>query len=153
MLRQNKSALDEEIASALYKWRMAAAYYESAKDGDLMEYAIYGGGKAPLHISSQAKAKRRVTGAIPGERGNMSVIIALLLGFGILWLACKVLKISLKIFWKLFVNALIGAAILLIINFFGTVIGISISISFLSALIVGILGVPGVIILLLLQLF
>lgn len=63
------------------------------------------------------------------------------------------LKISLKIFWKLFVNALIGAAILLIINFFGTVIGISISISFLSALIVGILGVPGVIILLLLQLF
>ena len=91
-----------------------------------------------------------MTGAIPGERGNMSVIIALLLGFGILWLACKVLKISLKIFWKLFV---IGAAILLIINFFGTVIGISISISFLSALIVGILGVPGVIILLLLQLF
>ena len=63
------------------------------------------------------------------------------------------LKISLKIFWKLFVNALIGAAILLIINFFGAVIGISISISFLSALIVGILGVPGVIILLLLQLF
>lgn len=96
-----------------------------------------------------------MTGAIPGERGNMSVIIALLLGFGILWLACKVLKISLKIFWKLFVNALIGAAILLIINFFGAVIGISISISisFLSALIVGILGVPGVIILLLLQLF
>lgn len=41
MLRQNKGALDEEIASALYKWRMAAAYYESAKDGDLMEYAIY----------------------------------------------------------------------------------------------------------------
>lgn len=41
MLRQNKSALDEEIASALHKWRMAAAYYESAKDGDLMEYAIY----------------------------------------------------------------------------------------------------------------
>lgn len=94
-----------------------------------------------------------MTGAIPGERGNMSVIIALLLGFGILWLACKVLKISLKIFWKLFVNALIGSAILLIINFFGAVIGISISISFLSALIVGILGVPGVIILLLLQLF
>lgn len=40
-VKANKSALDEEIASALYKWRMAAAYYESAKDGDLMEYAIY----------------------------------------------------------------------------------------------------------------
>ena len=41
MLRQSKSALDEEIASAVYKWRMAAAYYESAKDGDLMEYERY----------------------------------------------------------------------------------------------------------------
>ena len=94
-----------------------------------------------------------MTGADPGERGNMITVLALLLGFGILWLACKVLKISLKIFWKLFVNALIGAAILLIINFFGAAIGISITISFLSSLIVGILGVPGVIILLLLQLF
>ena len=94
-----------------------------------------------------------MTGADPGERGNMITVLALLLGFGILWLACKGLKISLKIFWKLFVNALIGAAILLIINFFGAAIGISITISFLSALIVGILGVPGVIILLLLQLF
>lgn len=82
----------------------------------------------------------------------MTTVLALLLGFGILWLACKLLKISLKVFWKLFVNALIGAAILLVINFFGAAIGISITISFLSALIVGILGVPGVIILLLIQL-
>ena len=64
-----------------------------------------------------------MTGAIPGERGNMSVIIALLLGFGILWLACKVLKISLKIFWKLFVNALLGAGVLLFVVFFGWVVG------------------------------
>ena len=93
-----------------------------------------------------------MTGAVPGERGNMTTVLALLLGFGILWLACKLLKISLKVFWKLFVNALIGAAILLVINFFGAAIGISITISFISALIVGILGVPGVIILLLMQL-
>ena len=73
MLRQSKSALDEEIASALYKWRMAAAYYESAKDGDLMEYAIYEleAAKRRYTYLLSAKAKRRVTGAIPGERGNI----------------------------------------------------------------------------------
>lgn len=74
----------------------------------------------------------------------MSYIFALLLGFAILWLACKLLKISLKVFWKLLTNAIVGAAVLFILNF----IGISISITFLSALIVGVLGVPGVILLL-----
>lgn len=78
------------------------------------------------------------------------MIFALLIGFGILWLACKLLKISIKVFWKLFVNALIGAAVLLLINFFGAAIGLSISITFISALIVGVFGVPGVVLLLIL---
>ena len=90
--------------------------------------------------------------AISGEGSKMSTIFALLLGFGILWLACKIFKISLKVFWKLFVNAIIGALILLVINFFGSIVGISITVTFLSALIVGVLGVPGVVILLLIQL-
>ncbi len=49
-------------------------------------------------------------------------------------------------------NAIIGALILLVINFFGSIVGISITVTFLSALIVGVLGVPGVVILLLIQL-
>lgn len=80
----------------------------------------------------------------------MVTILALVLGFLLLWAICKVLKISIKIFWKLFINALAGGVILLLINIFGAVLGISISITFLSALVVGLLGVPGVIILLLL---
>lgn len=79
------------------------------------------------------------------------MIFALLIGFGILWLACKPLKISIKVFWKLFVNALIGAAVLLLINFFGAAIGLSISITFISALVVGVFGVPGVVLLLILS--
>lgn len=79
------------------------------------------------------------------------MVFALLIGFGILWLACKLLKISIKVFWKLFVNALIGAAVLLLINFFGAAIGLSISITFISALVVGVFGVPGVVLLLILS--
>lgn len=79
------------------------------------------------------------------------MVFALSIGFGILWLACKLLKISIKVFWKLFVNALIGAAVLLLINFFGAAIGLSISITFISALVVGVFGVPGVVLLLILS--
>ncbi len=79
------------------------------------------------------------------------MVFALVIGFGILWLACKLLKVSMKIFWKLFVNALIGAAVLLLINFFGAAIGLSISITFISALVVGVFGVPGVVLLLILS--
>lgn len=92
-----------------------------------------------------------MTGALPGERGNMGTVLALLLGFFILWLFCKLLKLSIKIFWKLFVNALIGAAILLVINFFGSAIGLSLTITFFRALIVGVLGVPGVLLIIAIQ--
>lgn len=42
MININKTnALNEEIALALHKWRMAAAYFENVSDADLMDYAIY----------------------------------------------------------------------------------------------------------------
>ncbi len=42
MINTKKAVVqDREIASALYKWQMAAAYYESVCDSDLMDYAIY----------------------------------------------------------------------------------------------------------------
>lgn len=54
MLRQSKSALDEEIASALYKWRMAAAYYESARMATLWNtpYMSWRRQSAATHIFS-----------------------------------------------------------------------------------------------------
>jgi inhibitor of the pro-sigma K processing machinery len=43
------------------------------------------------------------------------------------------------------VNALLGAIILVIFNFFGDAIGFTIPITWFSALIAGIFGIPGVI--------
>ena len=53
----------------------------------------------------------------------------------------------LKILFKLIGNALIGGVALMLINF----VGIHISINIITALITGILGIPGVILILLLQ--
>lgn len=62
----------------------------------------------------------------------------------------KLLSISIKIITKLALNGVLGLIILIIFNFFGeSLFGIKIDISILNSIIVGILGIPGIIILLL----
>jgi inhibitor of the pro-sigma K processing machinery len=86
----------------------------------------------------------------------MDVLYALLAfggGIFLLWLVCKILAVPLKILWKLLINAVIGAVLLLIFNFVGGFINFTIPITPISALVAGILGIPGVIILALIQIF
>lgn len=59
----------------------------------------------------------------------------------------KLLLIPLKIVWKLVSNAIVGGFVLFFINLLGQYIGFYIEITPLKALIVGVLGVPGIIIL------
>lgn len=62
-----------------------------------------------------------------------------------IWLVFKIFSFPIKIFFKMLVNALLGAVILIIFNLFGNVIGFTIPITWVSALIAGIFGIPGVI--------
>ena len=59
----------------------------------------------------------------------------------------KVLSWPFKLIIKLIVNIILGAIMLYLINFAGAFIGISIAINWVTALIAGLLGVPGVILL------
>lgn len=80
----------------------------------------------------------------------MSVLLVL----GLCLLAFLLIKLLIKpIGWalKLLFHALIGFAALFLLNFFGSVIGISLEMTWLNALITGILGLPGVILLLILK--
>lgn len=79
-------------------------------------------------------------------------LLAFAAGVFLLWLICKILAVPLKIMWKLLLNAVIGALALLIFNFFGGLISFAIPITPVSALVAGILGIPGVIILAVIQL-
>lgn len=87
-----------------------------------------------------------------GFAGVLISIAAFGFGILILWLICKLLKVSLKIIWKLVVNALLGALILVVFNLIGGLFGFTLPITFLSALVAGVFGVPGVIVLALLTL-
>lgn len=82
---------------------------------------------------------------------GLDIICAYIIGIIMLFLVAKLLILPIKIVWKLFVNALVGGITLIIINFIGAFFGLYIQINIITALITGLLGVPGVVIILILQ--
>ena len=84
---------------------------------------------------------------------TINSLLAFAAGIFLLWLLFKLLAFPLKILWKLLLNAVLGAVMLLLFNLLGGVIGFVIPITPWSALCAGVLGIPGVIILIVLYLF
>lgn len=81
--------------------------------------------------------------------GSILSFLAVML---VIFLVFKLLSLPFKIMWKLFVNAVIGFVLLLLFNFLGGLIDLTIEITWWKAVIVGIFGVPGIVGLLLVQL-
>ncbi len=62
-----------------------------------------------------------------------------------------ILRKPMKIIFKLLLNTVIGFLALFAINYLGAFIGITVGINWLNAVIVGVLGVPGVALIFLLK--
>lgn len=82
---------------------------------------------------------------------SFEVVIAYAIGLLLLYFLGWLLMKPLKALMKLFINALLGGALLWLINRLGSGIGIGIPLNFLTALTAGFLGIPGVLLILLLQ--
>lgn len=78
-------------------------------------------------------------------------IIAYVIGLVLLYVCCWIFIRPLKWLFKLMLSSVIGGLILAAINFFGGFVGVHIIINPLSALITGLLGIPGVVLIVLLQ--
>ena len=63
----------------------------------------------------------------------------------------KIIKTPLKWAFKLLLNAASGFIALVILNFFGSLVGLSLTVNVINCLVAGILGLPGVVLLLLLK--
>lgn len=70
-----------------------------------------------------------------------------------LYILVKVFSWPIKILFKLIINALLGALLLIIVNFIGQYFNFYIGINGITALIAGFLGIPGVIFLIIFKLF
>ena len=75
----------------------------------------------------------------------LELVMAFAVGIVVLALLAKLITMPLQVVWKLVTNSIVGAIILWVVNLFGAGVHIGI----LNALIAGIFGVPGVIVVLL----
>lgn len=82
---------------------------------------------------------------------NFTMILPILLGVAILFIVLKLLALPFKLIIKLVVNGLIGGLLIFIINLIGASFGFAITLNWITALIVGILGIPGAVIVAILQ--
>ena len=82
---------------------------------------------------------------------DSSSIFAYAIGLVLIFVLCRLFIKPIKWMLRLLVNAAIGGLFLAAVNFAGGFAGITVVISPLSALLAGLLGVPGVLLVILLQ--
>lgn len=82
------------------------------------------------------------------EGSSIAIIIGAVL---LLWLFIKIFKKPIKWVFKLLLNALVGFIALFFINYLGSFVGLHITVGWLSAIVTGVLGIPGIVLLLLIE--
>lgn len=82
---------------------------------------------------------------------NLYILLAWVAGIMLVLFFGKALKVPLKIAVKLLFNSLLGGLVIIIINFLGQSLNFHISLNIFSALVVGTLGLPGIILLIILK--
>ena len=81
------------------------------------------------------------------------VVVSFAVGLLVLCILAKILSLPLKLLWRFIANSVIGAIMLAIVNLAGSALfGATIHITVIKALIAGIFGVPGVIVVIIAEL-
>ncbi len=83
---------------------------------------------------------------------DYGVILAYGVGIILLFILGRIFIVPLKAVLKLVINALLGAVAILLINWVGGLIGFHIALNIYTAFIVGTLGIPGFVLLVILKL-
>lgn len=84
---------------------------------------------------------------------DFSSAIIILGCIAILWIIGKVFSIPFKAIFKLVANSILGGLIIFLINLVGSAFEFHIGLNIGTALLVGILGIPGAILLIILKIF
>lgn len=81
---------------------------------------------------------------------EMGILLAFTMGMIGLYLLAWIFFIPMKIVGKLLINSVIGGVAVILLNLVGGAFGIHVALNFLTAALVGVLGVPGLVLCLLL---
>ncbi len=80
-------------------------------------------------------------------------VLTYISGLCILFVLCKIFIVPLKAMLKLLLNSLLGAVIILVINFVGSFFSFHIGLNFFTIIFVSLLGIPGAILLTVIRFF
>lgn len=83
---------------------------------------------------------------------DYGVILAYIIGIILLLILGRLLFVPLKVVMKLIYNALLGAVAIFLVNLIGGIFGFHMAFNIYTAFVVGILGIPGFILLVILKL-
>lgn len=84
---------------------------------------------------------------------DFNSIIAFVACIFFLFIFGKIFIIPIKIVWKLVINSVLGGLVIFLINLIGSFWGFHIGLNFITSIFVGILGIPGAIIIIILKMF
>ena len=89
----------------------------------------------------------------PGLMVDVNLIIAYAFGIILIYLIGRMFLMPVKLMFRLIYNGIIGGVILWIVNMIGVYFGFTIPLNPITALVVGFLGLPGVVLLILYRVF
>ena len=78
---------------------------------------------------------------------DLHIVAAYLFGLILLFVLARLLYVPLRFIGRLLINALIGLFLLVLFNAIGGLVGLHIALNPVTALVVGFLGIPGVVVL------
>ena len=81
---------------------------------------------------------------------SILILAAIIIGVVLL---IKLLAAPIRLIFKLMLNALMGFFVLIVVNIIGGFVDFSLTVNFVNAVIVGLLGIPGVVLLIVFKLF
>lgn len=82
---------------------------------------------------------------------DINTLIMIAAAAVLLWLFFRIIRLPLKLLAKAALHAAVGFVALFVLNFIGSTVGVILELNLFNALVTGILGVPGVLLLLIIK--
>ena len=83
---------------------------------------------------------------------DLNTVIPYIACIFFLFILGKIFIVPIKIILKLVINSILGGIIIFVINFIGSFWGFHIGLNFITSIFVGILGIPGAIVIIIIKL-
>lgn len=82
---------------------------------------------------------------------TLTDILVVIAAVFLVWLVIRLFRKPIRWILKLLLNTAIGFTALFLLNFFGSAIGITLGLNWINALVIGVAGFPGLVLLLLIK--